>query len=138
MVFATPTISWERRHCPIHGPQALAKTVPLSSSSEAICPCPLDGGADLLRAWGHHKGQQQPFRPWRAPAQPRPRRRLISSLEELVQLPMSRRRDVINEVLLWSCTSGRQLRDGRSTVWRVWSNDVGSSLDRSISTIRSK
>jgi hypothetical protein len=38
MVFGLVASSWERRHWPMHGPQALASTVPPISLSEAICP----------------------------------------------------------------------------------------------------
>src|SRR5206468_4612139 len=38
IVFGTSEASLDRRHWPMHGPQALARTTPLMSLSDCICP----------------------------------------------------------------------------------------------------
>ena len=37
-MFGTSDASLDRRHWPMHGPQALARTTPLMSFSDCICP----------------------------------------------------------------------------------------------------
>ena len=137
MVFGTPTISWERRHWPMQGPQALASTVAPIASRVVIWP-----SRSIVARTCSEPGVTMKGTAARTPCaracSTTSAERLMSSYEELVQLPIRAVEMASTNWLRSSWTSAARREIGRARSGECGPTMWGSSFDRSITTVRSK
>src|SRR6185295_1559760 len=113
MVFGLAAADWDLRHCPMHGPQAFASTLPLISFRDFIWPS-RSMVARTCSEPGVTMNETADFTPCAFACSATSAARLMSSYEELVQLPMSAAEILSMKPFLESATSALSLEIGRA------------------------